>query len=181
MTCGAETAAGTPCRRHVGRGAERCHVHSGGVVGRHDGLTPEVSARIVQALRLGAHRCVVAEAAGISRTTLWRWLEQGEAEREGRFRELYTAARRAEAEAELRHVALVDRAAQSDWRASAWWLPRRYPERYGQRVLRSGSPEEASTRLAASRAPADDLDISDPIARKHFDELLRRRPADRSR
>jgi hypothetical protein len=34
---------------------------------------------------------------------------------------------------EARAVVLILRAAQTDWRASAWWLERRWPERWGRR------------------------------------------------
>jgi hypothetical protein len=180
MTCGAKTAAGKPCRRHVGQGAERCHVHSGGVVGRHDGLTPEVAARVVQALRLGAHRGVAAETAGISRTTLWRWLERGETESEGRFRDLFESVRRAEADAELLLLGLVHRAAQTHAWAATWILSHRYPENWGRHATaaKAHAPEQAAH--PGPRAEPD-LDVSDPVAREHFDELLRRRPADRTR
>jgi len=34
---------------------------------------------------------------------------------------------------EARAVVLILRAAQTDWRASAWWLERRHPERWALR------------------------------------------------
>jgi hypothetical protein len=55
-----------------------------------------------------------------------------------RLRERVEQARAAGPEAtdalsEARAVVLILRAAQSDWRASAWWLERRWPERWTQR------------------------------------------------
>ena len=180
MTCGEKTAKGTPCRRRVTEEGERCHVHSGGKVGRPDGLTPEVAARIVQGVRTGAHLGVAAEAAGISYDTLRRWLKRGEAESHGPYRELLEAVRRAEAEAELRHVALIDRAGQTKWPASAWILARRHPERWGQRAALA-PPTDPSGDGDRDAVAGPDLDLSDPDARELFDALLRRRPADRPR
>jgi hypothetical protein len=37
----------------------------------------------------------------------------------------------ADATSEARLVVLILRASERDWRASAWWLERRWPERWG--------------------------------------------------
>ncbi len=41
---------------------------------------------------------------------------------------------KAQAESESRDVALVAKAASTDWRAAAWRLERKQPRRYGARV-----------------------------------------------
>jgi len=51
------------------------------------------------------------------------------------------AVKKAEADAIVRHVANIAKAAQDgQWQASAWWLERRYPAEYGRRF----DPESAS-------------------------------------
>jgi hypothetical protein len=49
-------------------------------IGRPSKLTPEVEARLLQALSVGAFRKTAAAYAGIGRSTLYRWVEQGEAD-----------------------------------------------------------------------------------------------------
>jgi transposase len=95
-------------------------------------LTPE---RVDDLLVLLAARVpveVAARSVGVSRRTLDRWLRQSD------LRARVEQARAAGAQAtdalsEARAVVLILRAAQTDWRASAWWLERRWPERWAQR------------------------------------------------
>jgi hypothetical protein len=176
MRCRATTAKGEPCRRSAAEGTERCFSHSGGAVGRPDGLSEEIERRILAVVRTGADLAVAAEAAGISRSTLHRWRARGEGEGEGRFFEFEAALARAEAEAEARLVALIARAGERHWQAAAWLLPRRFGERWS--LARQGRPPSAEP-LPTSGAGSD-LDASDPDTRRLLSELLRRRPADRS-
>jgi transposase len=82
---------------------------------------------------------VAARSVNVSRRTLDRWLRQ-----DG-FRQRVEQARAAapdsrEATTEARLVVLLLRAAATDWRASAWYLERRFPERWAERR----EPENAS-------------------------------------
>ena len=178
MRCGALTARGEPCRRSAQVGTECCFAHSGGAVGRPDGLTEETERRILAVVRTGAPLSVAAEAAGISRSTLHRWRARGQSEGEGRFFELDRALRRAEAEAEARLVAVIARAGDQQWQAAAWILARRFPGTWS--LARQGRPPSAEP-LPAPTARESDLDASDPDTRRILSELLRRRPADRPR
>ncbi len=176
MRCGALTARGEPCRRSAQGGTERCFAHSGGAVGRPDGLTEEVERKILAMVRTGADLAVAAQAAGISRSTLHRWRARGASEGCGRFFELDQALHRAEAEAEARLVALIARAGERHWQAAAWILPRRFPETWS--LARQGRPPSAEP--PPTPGGESDLDASDPDTRRLLSELLRRRPADRS-
>ena len=49
------------------------------IAGRHTKLTPEVHQQIVAFIRAGAYDWVAAEAAGIGKSTFYRWLERGAA------------------------------------------------------------------------------------------------------
>jgi Homeodomain-like domain len=148
VTCAANTKAGRPCRRAPLAGEDLCAVHRGGPVGRPPALTPEIEARIVAAVSAGAHLSVAARAAGVSRQTLHRWRARGAAEPEGPYHRLAEALERAEAEAEVRQVALIARAGQTQWRAAAWLLSRRAPERWGR-----GAAERA-VQAPASEVPS---------------------------
>lgn len=100
---------------------------------RQTKLTPEVTERIVSAIRVGVPHVTAAAAAGINPSTLRLWLANGAKGKSQRYIDFAAAVRAAEAEAEARMVALVAKAGLSDWKAAAWMLARRYPERYGQR------------------------------------------------
>jgi Transposase len=144
VSCAANTKGGRRCRRAPLRGERVCAVHRGGAVGRPPALSPEVEARIVAAVSAGAHLSVAARAAGVSRQTLHRWRARGAEDGDGPHHELAMALERAEAEAELRQVALIARAAQSEWRAGAWLLSRRAPERWGRGAAERALPVPAS-------------------------------------
>lgn len=93
-----------------------------GKTGRPTKLTPEVQERIEQAIRVGVTHAQAAEYAGIGESTLREWMRENPA---------FAAAINArEAEGALTLVALVNRAAQQDWRAAAWILEHRWPQDY---------------------------------------------------
>ena len=95
-------------------------------------LTEERADDLVVLLAAGVPVKVAARAVNVSRRTLDRWLRQDE------LRERVKQARAVgpvstEAVTEARLVVLLARAAQFDWRAAAWWLERRWPERWAER------------------------------------------------
>ena len=49
--------------------------------------------------------------------------------------------KKAEANAILRNVVIINKAAQTSWQAGAWWLERRYPEQFGRRLQMEGNIE----------------------------------------
>jgi hypothetical protein len=148
------------------RGSELCHAHRGVAVGRPSKLTDEVERKLCDALRAGNHLEVAARYAGISPSTLHRWLS--EAREEGadpRLVRLRDAVRKAEADAEVHSVGVLRRAAaQGDWRRHPERWRRRHHGRAGER-----GPEQR----------AGDLDPADPKTRALLSELLRRRHTDR--
>ena len=100
------------------------------MAGRPTKLTETVADDLVVLLATGVPVEVAARAVNVSRRTLDRWLRDGE------LRERVERARAARPESthalgEARAVVLILRAAASDWKAAAWWLERRHPERWG--------------------------------------------------
>jgi transposase len=132
-------------------------------VARPTKLTAAVQRRIVEAVRNGAPRETAAEAAGVAKSTLFRWLAQGRAaDAPARFRDFAEALERADAEYELHAVARIERAAAEDWRAQAWRLARKFPQRYGQRaLLEVASVESTEQRLAGLSGLGDISKLSD--------------------
>lgn len=102
------------------------------MAGRPTKLTEAVADDLVVLLVAGVPVEVAARAVNVSRRTLDRWLRQNE------LRERVEQARAAgpqspEAVSEARLVVMLARAAQFDWKAAAWWLERRWPERWALR------------------------------------------------
>ena len=103
------------------------------MAGRPTKLTPERADDLVVLLAARVPVEVAARSVNVSRRTLDRWLW-----RQPDLRARVEQARAAGPEAtdalsEARAVVLILRAAQADWRASAWWLERRAPERWAER------------------------------------------------
>jgi hypothetical protein len=101
---------------------------------RKTDLTPEVQERICSALRAGNTRRASAIYGGVSETTFYRWMQEGEAAKRGAKREFREAVIRAEAECEVWHVANLKRQADGDWRASVEWLKRRRRDEWSERI-----------------------------------------------
>jgi len=89
--------------------------------------------QLIEALRSGAYRIDACRAAGIHYNTLLAWEKRGETENSGEYIEFLDALRKAEAEAVITNVEVVTRAAQDgDWRAAAWFLVHKYPDRWAR-------------------------------------------------
>lgn len=93
-------------------------------IGRPTRFTPEVREKVLVAIRAGNYLEVAARYAGISRSTLFGWLDRGRKARSGQFLEFLDAVDGAIAQAEVAAVADVVKASQTDWRAAAWLLER---------------------------------------------------------
>lgn len=93
---------------------------------------------IIQFLRAGAFIETAAAAAGISKQTLYNWLERGLREHAKSDNPPLAAwaaeAMKAQALSEVAMVSVVGKAAQMGvWQAAAWHLERKFPERWGRR------------------------------------------------
>ena len=95
-------------------------------------LEPQLVSRIVTYIKAGAYLETAAAAAGVVKSTLHRWLRRG-AEGEEPFASFADAVHAALAEAEIRDLARIDRAAETQWQAAAWKLERRNPKMWGRR------------------------------------------------
>jgi transposase len=87
--------------------------------------TPEREARLYEALRAGNTRKASSAYAGIDQSTLEAWMH--------RFPDFADAIVKAEADAEIRNVAIIQKAASDTWQAAAWWLERRRSADYRQK------------------------------------------------
>lgn len=91
-------------------------------------LTDEVQAKIVQAIVAGNYLETAAAFAGVDRKTIRIWIRDGSRQTKGRKRDFYEAVMQAQAESEVR--AVVTLAQSKDWKAHAFRLARRFPDRW---------------------------------------------------
>ena len=119
-------------------------------------LTPDVIEDICNWLKLGYYQEDAATMAGISASTFYDWMkkgdegqkalesgtssslpaiqEDGEVEIVDMYSEFSEAVKKARAEAEGAHLRNIRRAADNGtWQASAWWLERAFPKKWGKR------------------------------------------------
>lgn len=113
-------------------------------MGRHTKLTPEMQDRIVQAIQAGNYIEVAAQYAGISKGTLYRWLQNAEdPSADDIYRDFRDAVESARSAAEVRNVALIQKAANDGtWQAAAWYLERTSWQRWGRRTMVTGDAGE---------------------------------------
>lgn len=102
-------------------------------MGRRTKATDLRVATILDALRAGNTRRAAAAYGQVSHETFYRWLRDDVT--------FSDAVEKAEADAEVRALAVIIRAAQGGtWQAAAWWAERRRPSDYAlhQKVEMSG-------------------------------------------
>jgi hypothetical protein len=104
---------------------------------------------VLIALRAGNTREAAATHAEIDRTTLHRWIRNDPA--------LRARIEKAEADAEVRYVALISQAAAGEhgWRAATWWLERRRRAAYGN------APITVVVEPTDDQQPLDELSPAD--------------------
>lgn len=101
--------------------------------GRKTKLTPELIKEFEKWLKVGNYRKTVCDYLGIGETTFYRWMEEGEKAKSGLKREFRESVIKAEAEAEMRNVQIIQREAENNWSAAFKYLSRKFPERWGEK------------------------------------------------
>ena len=79
------------------------------MAGRRAKLTPELQHQILSFVRAGSYDWIAAEAAGISKTTFYRWMRQGEDAGSGIYHDFRQEVRQARAQARVAAEAEVRR------------------------------------------------------------------------
>jgi hypothetical protein len=95
--------------------------------------TPEVENKILQAVEAGNHRRVAAAFAGVSLRVISHWITLGKRSPGSVHGAFLRRLLDAEARAEIRAVAFINKAGQEDWKAAAWYLERKHPGRWGRK------------------------------------------------
>ncbi len=141
-------------------------------------LTPEVQARLVHAISVGASYKDASAYAGISYQTFLNWrkralkivermekLDDEPEEVADPFVEFFDRIKRAQGEAAVKWLTAINKAAHRDWKAAAWSLERRYPESYGRPRSGSGSGNDLAHRPMTGHVPTLDKGDADEILR----------------
>lgn len=144
------------------------------MTGRPSKLTEATVTKLEQAIALGATYEDACRYAGINYETFRRWMRRGERASRGEFRAFVERIRDAEARATIGWLAKIEQAANNgSWKAAAWKLERRYPERYGRQRVEVSGPEGAPVPVAARYEAAQAI-MGDAEALAHASEIIRR-------
>ena len=106
---------------------------------------PHIVEQILRALSLGVSVETAAQCVGISRSTLFGWLQLGREARvlfeqgvkilpaQQKYLDFLDSSEREIAISIANAVARISRASdKGDWRAAAWWLERQVPSEFGK-------------------------------------------------
>ena len=99
--------------------------------GRPTKYSDDVVKHITDALRGGNTRRASCAAGGISQETFARWLADNA--------DFMDAVEKAEGEAEMRNLAVIQDATKTTWQAAAWWLERKHKAEWSSRVEQTGA------------------------------------------
>ena len=93
---------------------------------RHPDITPEILRLASEAMRLGMTNELAYQYIGIGRATFYRYLSRGRNEQGTVYRQFWDVISRGRAQCAAMQLARIQKAAQDDWRASAWIMERRF-------------------------------------------------------
>ena len=112
---------------------KRSKTEADGTPGRPSTCTPEVTAKLVEAIESGAYLPQCCESIGLSYQTCKEWQRRGRAGDEP-FATFSTAIKRALKAREIEYVKVVTAASKKgDAKAAQWMLTHRYSKRWADR------------------------------------------------
>jgi hypothetical protein len=119
--------------------------------GRPTRYSDALAEQLCNLISAGVPIRVASRSLGIARSTLYEWRDAG---RRGLdpYVVFESKLERALSRAETSLTLNLVRAAQKDWRAAAWWLERRHPERYGAK--QTMRVEKAPTEMTEAELDA---------------------------
>jgi transposase len=144
--------------------------------GRPSKFTPEIKQSICEHISAGNYLDTACRLAGVDYTTFRGWMVKGEQEGKGDYFEFLRQVRLAEAQAEAERVRLILNAGKyDDWKANAWYLERKYPERWGKK-------EQLDAKIQSQHTETKEYKIeqqieTDPETAELVKQLWRRQQA----
>jgi hypothetical protein len=109
--------------------------------GRKSKLTPELQAKIVEALANGNTIENSCAMCGLGYRTIFRYLASGEASEASPYRQFWQDVKAAHGNLESWHVQNIRNHAEKQWTASAWYLERSNPDRWALKKPEAPAPE----------------------------------------
>ncbi|MDI6617883.1 MAG: IS630 transposase-related protein [Clostridiales bacterium] len=100
---------------------------------RRPKLNSDIVEKVYKYVAAGNYIETVCQYLNISKQTYYNWLKKGEKAHSGLYFDFVDAIKRAEAEAEMRNVTLIQKAGSTTWQAAAWYLERKHPDKWGKR------------------------------------------------
>ena len=162
--CGHETANGTPCQNPAtDDGSCWLDAHGGSAApsGRPSKLSHSRQEEICQAVEAGKSLTSAARMAGVDRTTVYGWIDRGEAEKEAgndnEFTEFYDRLTRAKGYGEdfYFNLALELAKENEDHRFIASLMKQRYPDSWGETETGVDAPDITVTSDVVEVTEAD--------------------------
>ncbi len=102
------------------------------MAGRRLKLNDEMIDKIAGIIASGNYVKTACDIVGIAETTYYDWMQKGKAGKKP-YVKLSEAIKKAEAVAEAKRVQTILEASEEQWQAAAWYLERRYPDRWGKK------------------------------------------------
>lgn len=103
------------------------------MAGRKPKLTKELIAEAEKWIKAGNYTTTVCQYLGIHQSTWYKWMQQGEKAKSGLKREFFDRIKKAESHSEMRNVQLIQQAGNETWQAAAWYLERKFPDKWGKK------------------------------------------------
>lgn len=113
-------------------------------------LDNEMHKRLVACIERGLTYARASQACGIGYSTFKQWMARGRKETRGVYRDFASAVKKADAMGEAWHLDNIKKHAAKTWQASAWFLERKFPQRWSKRDW-DNAAEQAAKTLKVSR------------------------------
>jgi len=120
-------------------------------------MTPEVIAKLVEAIKAGSTNRLACQYAGISPSLFYETLQSNV--------EFLDTIKGAEASGAMKYLSRITDASELQWQAAAWMLERRFSDEYGKRVVehsgQGGGAIQIKVTYDDSPLPNFDTDIDE--------------------
>jgi hypothetical protein len=132
--------------------------------GRPTKFTPALQAQIIELVAAGNFLDVACKAVGIAPRTLRHWRQQY---RDGdsavsEYAEFFAALEKALAVAETAAISRI-RSGGLGWQGSAWFLERRYPQRWARKPAGQETPDRTVVNIICENGDAQVSGSDKPI------------------